>query len=102
MVEEELILEEECPFCRSAIKTGATVCAKCGANKREFSGCGCVVALGIALGIAMSGLFAMTAVLDGDIGLALGGAGVALLLVAVVQKVWRYVSRPTWYRRMNV
>lgn len=102
MTEEELILEEECPFCRSVIKPGATVCRSCGANKREFSGCGCVVALGITFGIAMSGLFAMAATLDGDIGLALGGAGVALLLVAVVRRVWRYVKRPMWYRRMNV
>ena len=96
------MMEEECPFCRSAIKPGATVCAKCGANKREFSGCGCVIALGIALGIAMSGLFTMAAARDGDIGFALGGAGVVLLLVALVRSVWRYVTRPTWYRRMNV
>ena len=91
MREEELILVEECPFCRTALKTGATVCASCGANKRGNPGCGCVV----VLGIAMFGLLAMGLLGDGEIGPALGAAGVALLLVVV----FRYVTRPMWYRR---
>lgn len=93
MREEELIVVDECPFCRTVVRTDATVCSSCGANKRGKPGCGCVVALGIAL----SGLFAVRLAGDGDIGLALGAAGVALLLVAV----YRFVMRPMWYR-MNV
>ena len=97
-MEEELI-PEECPFCRTVLKEGAIVCPSCGANKREGPGCGCVMALGIAFGIVMSGLFAMAAVLDGEIGLALGAAGVTLLLVALIRWVWRREKRPMWYRR---
>ena len=82
---------EECPFCRTVVKTGATVCSSCGANKRGNPGCGCVVALGIGL----FGLFAIDLASEGDIGPAVGAAGVALLLVAV----YRYVMRPMWYRR---
>ena len=91
MREEELILVEECPFCRTVLKTGATVCASCGANKRGNPGCGCVVALGISL----FGLLAMGLLADGEIGPASGVAGVALLLVVV----FRYVTRPMWYRK---
>ena len=91
MREEEAVLVEECPFCRTVLKTGATVCASCGANKRGNPGCGCVVALGISL----SGLLAMGLLGDGEIGPALGAVGVTLLLVVV----FRSVTRPMWYRR---
>ena len=83
--------EEACPFCRTVLKTGATVCASCGANKRG-NGCGCVVALGIGL----SALLAMDWVRDGYIGEALGAAGVTLLLVALSRSS---VTKPRWYRR---
>ena len=91
MREEELNLPEECPFCRTVLKTGATVCPSCGANKRGNNGCGCVVALGIGASV----LAAMALVSDGDIGEALGAAGVTLLLVAL----FRSVMKPVWYRR---
>ena len=91
MREEELNLDEECPFCRTVLKTGATVCPSCGANKRGNNGCGCVV----ALGIGVSALAAMALVSDGDIGKALGAAGVTLLLVPL----FRSVTKPIWYRR---
>ncbi len=92
MREDELnLVGEECPYCRTVLKTGATVCPSCGANKRGSNGYGCVVALGIGL----SALAAMTLVSDGDIGKALGAAGVTLLLVPL----FRFVMKPMWYRR---
>ena len=91
MREEELIPGEECPFCRTVINAGATVCSSCGANKRGRPGCGCA----IALGIGFTGLSAVGLASGGDIGLALGAAGAALLLVPF----FRSVMRPMWYRR---
>ena len=90
MEEEELIPENECGFCRTVLKPGATVCSSCGANKRGKPGCGCVVASAMVL----SGLSATVLAIDGYIGPALGAAGVAVLLVAV----FRFVMRPMWYR----
>lgn len=94
MMEEEPIPWEECPFCRTVIKAGATVCPSCNAEKRNSPGCGCLLIVGIIL----SGLLALGLLSDGEIWLALGAAGVTLVLIAIFPAMTRW----HWVRRTNV
>ena len=95
MQHDEVTLVEECPFCRSVIKPGATVCAHCGANKREPSlgGCGCVLVCVVA-GLFVSVLMALDA---GEVIRALGMGGVLLLLLALFRILPGRQSG--WYRK---
>ena len=95
MQHDEVTLVEECPFCRSVIKPGATVCAHCGANKREPSlgGCGCVLVCVVA-GVFV---FVLRALSAGEIIGALGMGGVLLLLLALFRILPG--RQPQWRRR---
>ena len=94
MREEEPILGEECPFCRTVIKSGATVCPSCNAEKKNSAGCGCALIVGILL----SGLLALGLLSDGYIWPALGAAGLTLVLIAIFPAMTRW----QWVRTRNV
>ena len=93
-MEKEPIPREECPFCRTVIKPGATVCRICKAEKGSLAGCQLVLILGI--GIYLSGDFALEYLSDGETKLALGAGTMTLLLIAIL----RLMTRRKW-RRLN-
>lgn len=74
---------KKCPFCRSEIVEGATVCASCGARKedpiewtREAVRCVFLIAAGILaiyLGMSVSGSGSGSVIV---VGLAVGGYGI--------------------------
>lgn len=95
---------EDCPFCGTAVRPGAIVCAACGAFKSKRMGCtGCLALIGavaFALGaLAMLVMFAESPAHEAGAPIAFVGlvyAGLAALCYRALARK----RRLRWYRRM--
>jgi len=96
----------ECPFCRSSINDGATVCAACGAHKGTAmdsgSGPGCLLLILTAAYLGCGPL-----VLLGGILISAKGQGLAILFGGavtvggffVLRACFRWTGGVRWYRK---
>lgn len=85
------LVTEQCPFCRNALRPGATACS-CGAFKGRQP-VGCLVAPVVAAGLLVT--FAVNVWSDGYFGPAVAAVAIAAFCLLMFWQAWKL----QWLRR---
>ena len=93
-------MSEQCPFCKSKINDGATVCASCGATKGVAIQGSNKAALGVIAGI-VGVLLILIGLNGGSNGLAVLGGGLIVFMLFTLSRTGKEQKKPAWHRQVG-